>query len=78
MAKQTSAKDIREKNDAEVNERLDAAKSELFKARFENYTNRLNDTAKVGKLRREIAQLNTVMSERRRAKKAPTAQKAKS
>lgn len=71
--KATNAKDLRSKSDVELSELVDAAKNGIFEARFQNYTNRLNDTSKIGKLRRELARLYTVQSERRHAAKEQTA-----
>jgi large subunit ribosomal protein L29 len=73
MAKPIQAADFREKSDEELKDLVKSAKTQLFQARFENYTNRLNDTAKVGKLRRELARLETVLSERRHSKQAAAA-----
>jgi|266.fasta.fasta_contig_51_258456_length_1742_multi_2_in_0_out_0_3 large subunit ribosomal protein L29 len=73
MAKAANAADLRGKTDAELSEQLKTAQNALFTARFENFTNKLDDTAKMRRLRREIAQLKTVQGERSRsavAKKA--------
>ena len=73
MAKAANAADLRGKTDAELVEALKSVQGALFSARFENFTNKLDDTAKIGRLRREIAQIKTVQSERKRsgaAKKA--------
>jgi len=77
MAKGVIAKDLRSKSDDELGELLKSTQSDLFKARFENYTNKLNNTSQVRKLRREIARLNTVVNERRNSAKAAAAAKAK-
>jgi large subunit ribosomal protein L29 len=67
MAKASNAADLRGKTDAELSEQLKTAHNALFTARFENFTNKLDNTAKLGRLRREIAQLKTVQGERKRA-----------
>lgn len=67
MAKGLTAADLRTKSDEELNELVKTTKNQLFEARFQNYTNRLNDTSKIGKLRRDLARLLTVINERRRA-----------
>ena len=36
---------------------------ELWKARFSNFTNQLDDTAKLRRLRRRIAQVKTLLTE---------------
>ena len=66
MAKGNTANDLKEKSDAELAELLRSSKSELFTARFENFTNKLNDTAKIRRLRKDIARVQTVLSARRR------------
>jgi large subunit ribosomal protein L29 len=66
MAKGTTANDLKEKSDAELAELLRTSKNELFTARFENFTNKLNDTAKIRRLRKDIARVQTVLSARRR------------
>jgi large subunit ribosomal protein L29 len=78
MAKGTTAAELRSKSDDELIELVKTTKSQLFEARFQNYTNRLNDTAKIGKLRRELARVNTVLNERRRAAQTQTASAARS
>lgn len=72
MAKSNTASDLREKTDAELAEVIKTTRSELFTARFENYTNKLNDTAKIRRLRRDVARVQTVLTARRQA----TAKKA--
>jgi len=37
---------------------------DLWKARFSNYSNQLDDTDKIRRLRREIARVKTIMTER--------------
>jgi len=38
---------------------------ELWQARFDNHTNQLDDTSKIVKLRRRIARVKTIITERR-------------
>lgn len=45
---------------------------DLWKTRFSNYTNQLDDTAKVRRLRRQIARIKTIMTQ----KSAPSTAKA--
>ena len=42
---------------------------DLWKARFGNFTNQLDDTAKLRRLRREIARVKTVRTEKQSAAK---------
>lgn len=73
MAKAQKAADLRGKSDSELNELLKTTASSIFESRFQNFTNKLNDTAKIGKLRRELARINTVITERKKtAAKAET------
>jgi large subunit ribosomal protein L29 len=41
---------------------------ELWKTKMDNFTNQLDDTAKIRRLRREIACIKTLLTERRGAK----------
>ena len=38
---------------------------QLWKARFDNYTNVLDDTSTIQKLRRDLARVKTIITERR-------------
>lgn len=56
--------EIREKTLDELKE-LDAdLRRQLFKARFDNHTNALDDTASIGRLRRDIARVATILTEK--------------
>jgi large subunit ribosomal protein L29 len=37
---------------------------DLWKSRFSNFTNQLDDTAKIGRLRREIARVKTIRTQK--------------
>ena len=37
---------------------------ELWKARFSNYTNQLDDTAKIRRLRRQVARVKTIITQK--------------
>lgn len=50
---------------------------DLWKARFGNFTNQLDDTAKLRRLRREIARVKTVRTEKQK-QSAAEKQEAKS
>ena len=43
---------------------------DLWKARFSNYTNQLDDTAKIGRLRRQIARVKTIITQKQHKKPA--------
>ena len=55
--------DLRSKSVAELNEQLVAAKKELFNLRFQNATNQLDNTSRIKEVRKNIARIQTVLSE---------------
>ena len=59
--------DLRVKSATELNEELVAAKKELFNLRFQNATNQLDNTARIKEVRRNIARIQTVITEKARA-----------
>ena len=60
MAKD-SLKDVA---DEELFDRLARAKDDLFKLRFQHVTGQLDNTARLGQLKKDIARLNTELRER--------------
>jgi large subunit ribosomal protein L29 len=50
--------------DEELEHRLVETKGELFNLRFQHATGQLDDTTRLGELRREIARLHTLRRER--------------
>ena len=56
--------DLRTKSATELNEELVAAKKELFNLRFQNATNQLDNTSRIKEVRRNIARIQTVISEK--------------
>ena len=50
----------------ELNEELVAAKKELFNLRFQNATNQLDNTSRIKEVRKNIARIQTVMTEKAR------------
>jgi large subunit ribosomal protein L29 len=58
---------LRELTTHELEEKLAATKEELFNLKFQLVTGHLEDHARVGKMRRDIAQLHTILAERRLA-----------
>ena len=61
--------DLKAKSAAELNEELVAAKKELFNLRFQNATNQLDNTSRIKEVRRNIARIQTVMTEQANAAK---------
>ena len=55
---------LKAKSAAELNEELVAAKKELFKLRFQNATNQLDNTSRIKEVRRNIARIQTVITEK--------------
>ena len=59
--------DLRSKNVEELNAELVAAKKELFNLRFQNATNQLENTSRFKEVRRNIARIQSVMTEKANA-----------
>ena len=56
--------DLKTKSAAELNEELVASKKELFNLRFQNATNQLDNTSRIKEVRRNIARIQTVITEK--------------
>ena len=65
----TFVKDLKGKSVAELNEELVAAKKELFNLRFQNATNQLENTSRIKEVRKNIARIQTVITEQANASK---------
>ncbi len=59
-------KDIRELAPEEIEVRIAEKKEELFKLRFQLSLGQLENTAGIKATRRDIARLNTILTEKRR------------
>mgnify|MGYP000050773709 CR=1 FL=1 len=59
--------DLKKKSDADLAQELVNAKKELFNLRFQNATNQLDNTARIKEVRRNIARIQTVITEKARA-----------
>ncbi len=55
--------DLKNTSVAELNAQLVEAKKELFNLRFQNATNQLENTARIREVRRNIARIQTVITE---------------
>ena len=64
MKIKTFVEDLKAKSVAELNEELVAAKKELFNLRFQNATNQLDNTSRIKEVRRNIARIQTVITEK--------------
>ena len=56
-------KDLREESVAVLQEKLVAAKKELFNLRFQNATNQLTNTSRIKEVRKNIARIQTLITE---------------
>ena len=59
-----NVKEIREKTVAELNETLDSLKKELFRLRFQNAINQLENPMRISAVKKDIAKVKTVIRER--------------
>ena len=64
MKIKTFVEDLKAKSVAELNEELVAAKKELFNLRFQNATNQLDNTSRIKEVRKNIARILTVITEK--------------
>ena len=56
--------DLKTKSAAELAQELVAGKKELFNLRFQNATNQLDNTARIKDVRRNIARIQTVITQK--------------
>jgi large subunit ribosomal protein L29 len=59
--------DLKGKTDAELAKALVDAKKELFNLRFQNATNQLDNTARIRDVRKNIARIQTVITQNAKA-----------
>ena len=57
-------KELNNKSVDELNNELVAAKKELFNLRFQNATNQLDNTSRIKEVRKNIARIQTVITEK--------------
>ncbi|MBN1656004.1 MAG: 50S ribosomal protein L29 [Deltaproteobacteria bacterium] len=60
------ASEFRERSTSELKGLERDLARELWKARFDNYTNQLDNSSKIKRLRRNIACVKTILTERER------------
>ena len=63
----TFVNELKGKSVEELNEELVAAKKELFNLRFQNATNQLDNTSRIKEVRKNIARIQTRITEAKRA-----------
>ena len=64
MKTNTFVKELRGKSVEELNQELVAAKKELFNLRFQNATNQLDNTSRIKEVRKNIARIQTIITEK--------------
>ena len=62
----TFVNELRGKSVEELNEELVAAKKELFNLRFQNAINQLDNTSRIKEVRKNIARIQTLITENAR------------
>lgn len=67
MKSKNYIKDLREKSSEDLNKELVAAKKELFNLRFQNATNQLDNTSRIKEVRKNIARIQTLITEKANA-----------
>lgn len=68
------AKELRDRTDVALKELEKSLQSDIFQAKFKNFTNRLNDTASVRRMRRDLARVKTLLTQRVTAETASAAE----
>ena len=63
----TFVNELRAKSVEELNEELVASKKELFNLRFQNATNQLDNTSRIKEVRKNIARIQTMITEASKA-----------
>lgn len=56
--------DLRSQSVADLNAQLVEAKKELFNLRFQNATNQLTNTSRIKEVRKNIARIKTIITEK--------------
>ena len=59
-------KELAAKSAEELKNELVSAKKELFNLRFQNATNQLDNTARITEVRKNIARISTVLTQKER------------
>jgi len=58
------ADEIREMSDAEIEDKIAQSQEELFRLRFRSATQQLENPSLIRKLRREVARMKTILTQR--------------
>jgi large subunit ribosomal protein L29 len=57
-------KDLTERSTEDLRELRTVLQKELFQNKMKNFTGQLDDTSQLGRTRRDIARINTILSQR--------------
>ncbi len=60
----TKAKELRKVSTPDLEKRIDELKKELFNLRFQLAVGQLENTARIGQVKKTIAQMKTIIGER--------------
>jgi len=60
----TKASELRELNDIELANRVRELREELFNLRFQNATGQLDNNARIGQVRKDVARCESLLRER--------------
>ena len=59
-----TARELRDMDDDELERRLAESKEEIFNLRFQHVTGQLDNYARLGQVRKDIARMNTILRDR--------------
>jgi large subunit ribosomal protein L29 len=62
-----TADEIRDLTDEELNEKIGQSQEELFRLRFRSATQQLENPSLIRKLRRDVARMKTILTQRTKA-----------
>jgi len=60
----TAPAELREMDDEELLTKLAEAKQELFNLRFQHVTGQLDNYARLGQMKKDVARINTILRDR--------------
>ena len=66
MKTKNFVEELRNKTNDELNQDLVDAKKELFNLRFQNATNQLSNTARIKEVRKNIARIQTIITQKQK------------
>lgn len=67
VVRETETDKIRKLDEATIGDKIRELKQELFNLRFQGAVGKLENTAQLGKTKKQIARMKTVLTERERA-----------